>query len=168
MVAILSRPGPLVEEREEGWSVIAGRHLGQNSLKTFYSYARWGWIFLALASLAVQATTTVDMSSLHQEVVHKSEFFLAIAFDIEIIIRIAAELPGWRAFFKQGNNWIDLILAIGSTVIQIPAIHRSKVYPWLTIFQLGRFYRIILVFPRMKPLLVRTRGFSYSWVNSFA
>ncbi|KIM51695.1 hypothetical protein SCLCIDRAFT_33242 [Scleroderma citrinum Foug A] len=150
--------GPLVEEREEDWSAIAGRHLGQNNLKTFYSYARWGWIFLVLASLAVQATATVDMSSLHQEVVYKSELFLAIAFDIEIIIRIAAELPAWRVFFKHGNNWIDLILAVGSTVIQIPAIHRSKVYPWLTVFQLGRFYRIILVFPRMKPLLLTVFG----------
>ncbi|KAL4071924.1 Ion transport protein-domain-containing protein, partial [Scleroderma citrinum] len=157
--------GPLVEEREEGWSAVAGRHSNQNGLKIFYSYTRWGWILLTLSSLAVQATTTANMSTLHQDIIYDSELFLAIAFDIEIIIRIAAELPAWRVFFKHGNNWIDLILATGSTVIQIPVIHQSRAYPWLTMFQLGRFYRVILEFPRMKPLLLTVFGNLYALFN---
>ncbi|KAG6337189.1 hypothetical protein ID866_1903 [Astraeus odoratus] len=105
------------------------------------------------------------MSAMHQEILYKSELFLTMAFDIEILIRMAAELPAWRMFFKHGNNWLDLILAIGSSVIQIPAIHRSKVYPWLTIFQLGRFYRVILEFPRMKTLLLTVFGNLYGLAN---
>lgn len=156
--------GFLIEEQDEGWPAT-GRHSGQNALKLFYAYARWGWIFLALASLVVQATTTANMSSLHQEVLYKSELFLAIAFDTEILIRIAAELPAWRVFFRHGNNWIDLVLAIGSSVIQIPAIQQSEVYPWLTIFPVARFYRVILEFPRMKPLLLTVFGNLYGLAN---
>lgn len=134
--------------------MLAGRHVTQNKVKVFYSYTRWGWIFLALASLVVQATTTANMSQRHQQLLYNIELFLTVAFDVEILIRIVAELPAWRVFFNHGNNWFDLILALGSTVVQIPAIHQSNVYPWLTIFQIARFYRVILEFPRMRPLMV--------------
>ncbi|KIK93928.1 hypothetical protein PAXRUDRAFT_828487 [Paxillus rubicundulus Ve08.2h10] len=157
--------GPIVEEHEEGWSVVAGRHVGRNSLKVLYSYIRWCWVFLALAGLVVQATANADMSSMHQDVLNKSEIILTVAFDIEIIIRIAAELPAWRNFFKHGNNWADLILAVGSSVIQIPVIKSSKVYPWLTLFQLGRFYRVIMEVPRMKPLMLTVFGNLYGLTN---
>ncbi|KAG2155280.1 Ion transport protein-domain-containing protein [Suillus bovinus] len=144
--------GLVVEEREEGW--LDGKHVSQsNSLKEFYTHTRWCWVFLALASLVVQATASADMSELHQQILDKSELALTVAFDIEIIMRVVAELPAWRRFFQHGNNWLDLVLAVGSSVIQIPAIHNSELYPWLTIFQLGRFYRVILEFPRMKPLM---------------
>jgi hypothetical protein len=46
------------------------------------------------------------------------------------------------------------MLAIGSTIIQIPVVHNSQAYPWLTIFQLARFYHVILEIPRMRPLLL--------------
>lgn len=156
--------GFLVEERDESWPVDE-RHSGQNTLKLFYAYTRWGWIFLALASLVVLATATANMSSLHQEILYKSELFLTIAFDVEIFLRIAAELPAWRVFFRHGNNWIDMALAFGSSVIQIPAIQQSEVYPWLTIFPIARFYRVILEFPRMKPLLLTVFGNLYGLVN---
>ena len=150
---VIPRLGPVVEGHQEGW--VNGKHVSQNNvLKVFYSYTRWCWVFLALASLAVQATASADMSDLHSQILDKSEFALTVAFDIEIILRIAAELPAWRRFFQHGNNWMDLLLAVGSSVIQIPVIHNSELYPWLTIFQLGRFYRVILEFPRMKPLMV--------------
>ncbi|KAG1824615.1 Ion transport protein-domain-containing protein [Suillus subaureus] len=156
--------GPVVEEREEGW--LNGKHVSQNnSLKEFYTNTRWCWVFLALASLVVQATASADMSDLHQQILDKSELALTVAFDIEIIIRIIVELPAWRRFFQHGNNWLDLVLAVGSSIIQIPAIHNSELYPWLTIFQLGRFYRVILEFPRMRPLMLTVFGNLYGLVN---
>lgn len=45
-------------------------------------------------------------------------------------------------------------LAAATATIQLPFIKNSSVYPWLTIFQLARFYRVILFVPRMRPLLV--------------
>ena len=71
-----------------------------------------------------------------------------------MVLRVLASLPNWRRFSEHGNNWIDGVLAIACTVIQIPVVINSSVYPWFTIFQLARFYRVILVVPRMKPLLV--------------
>ena len=123
-------------------------------MKSIYQPLRWCFIFLALASVVVQATRTVDLSPTHEEILNVSELAITIAFDVEIIIRVLAELPNWRTFFHRGNNCLDLVLAIGSSIIQIPVIHRSSVYPWLTIFQLARFYRVILEVPRMRPLLV--------------
>ncbi|OJA17446.1 hypothetical protein AZE42_05939 [Rhizopogon vesiculosus] len=155
--------GPVIEGRQEGW--VNGKHVSQNKLKAFYSYTRWCWVFLALASLAVQATASSDMSDMHREILNNSELALTVAFDIEIILRIAAELPAWRKFFQHGNNWLDLVLAVGSTLIQIPAIHNSELYPWLTIFQLARFYRVILEFPRMKPLMLTVFGNLYGLAN---
>jgi voltage-dependent calcium channel len=109
---------------------------------------------LALASLVLQATRTVDMSPLHEKILEKGELVLTIAFDAEILIRFVAEFPDWRAFFIRANNLLDLLLAIASTIIQIPIIRHSSTYPYLTIFQLARFYRVILEVPRMKPLMV--------------
>jgi len=110
------------------------------------------------------------------------ELVITLLFDVEILIRFLAALPDWRSFFGfsfgtrsgagyaggvgstgsiragatpgAGSNWLDLILAVGSSVIQIPVIRNSEAYPWFTIFQLARFYRVILEVPRMRPLMV--------------
>lgn len=83
------------------------------------------------------------------------ELTITMAFDFEIVLRILAALPNWRDFFFHAQNDLDLFLAVGSSIIQIPVIHDSDVYPWMTILQLMRFYRVILEVPRMRPLLVR-------------
>ena len=146
-----------MDENEEGWSGVDGRRVaGRNWVRDIYENIRWCWVGFALASVILQVMRTVDMSALHAEVLDKGELALTIMFDVEIVIRVLAYLPDWRKFFYRGQNVLDLILAIGSSIIQIPAIHESSVYPWLTIFQLMRFYRVILEIPRMKPLLVRT------------
>lgn len=115
---------------------------------------KWFWVILALTSLTIQATRTVDPGPVHSRLLKTGEFAITIAFDAEIIIRFASYLPDWRDFFRKGRNLLDLVLAVGSTIIQIPPVRSSSAYPWLTIFQLLRFYRVILEVPRMKPLLV--------------
>lgn len=83
------------------------------------------------------------------------ELAFTLAFDLEIIVRIVGHLPDWKGFFSSGyHNSFDLILAIITTVIQIPPIPSTVVYSWLTIFQLMRWYRVVIVVPRMRPLLV--------------
>ncbi|KAF8646018.1 hypothetical protein AX16_007443 [Volvariella volvacea WC 439] len=141
-------------------------HTRQNFARTFYKYTEWFWVVLALFSLSLQASRTdEDLSDLHEAVLYYGELIITILFDVEIIIRILATLPDWRSFFRQGKNWLDLVLAVGSTIIQIPAIMESEVYPWFTIFQLARFYRFILVVPRMRPLLVAVFSNVYGLVN---
>ncbi|KAI0919913.1 hypothetical protein AcV5_001858 [Taiwanofungus camphoratus] len=157
---------PVIDENDEGWAIVDGRRVStRNRIKEVYENIRWCWVALALVSLILQATRTVDIGPTHAAVLDKGELALTIVFDLEIIIRILADLPDWRSFFYRGQNSFDLVLAIGSTVIQIPTIHQSDVYSWLTIFQLARFYRVILEIPRMKPLLLAVFGNMYGLAN---
>lgn len=142
------------EERDDGWAAIDRKPVKKNIFKTIYSYTRWCWVLLALASLALQATRTATSSATHKELLSLGEMGMTFAFDLEIIVKILAALPDWRTFFVHGQNWLDIILAVGSSIIQIPVIKNSTVYPWFTLFQLARFYRVILEVPRMRPLLV--------------
>lgn len=131
-----------------------------NPAKTIYEYTRYVWVLLALASLILQASRTTEAGEAHSQVLYYGELGITIAFDVEIGLRVLATLPDWRDFFRHGQNWLDTAIAVVSTIIQIPAIHNSALYPWFTIVQLMRFYRVILVVPRMKPLLVRGQAIS--------
>ncbi|KAF9484619.1 high-affinity cell membrane calcium channel [Pholiota conissans] len=158
---------PIDKEQDDGWAVVDNRKvkIRSNPAKTIYAYTTWIWIILALTELVLQATRTVDVSPIHELAMFYGEIAITIAFDFEIGLRVLATLPDWRSFFQHGNNWLDTTLAIGSTIIQIPAIRRSTLYPWFTIFQLVRFYRVILVIPRMKPLLLAVFGNMYGLAN---
>ena len=90
----------------------------------------------------------------HKIVVDNFELIATVFFDVEMIWRIGGYLPNWRQFNEKRQNYLDLFLVIITTIIQIPQIHHWKFYPWFTIFQLGRFYRVILAVPTMRPLLV--------------
>jgi hypothetical protein len=144
-----------VDDRDGGWTAD-GRHAPRrNRIAEVYDHIRWCWVALALASLVLQATYSATMSATHADILTKGQFGLTLAFAAEIVLRGAACLPHWRGFFWKGQNVLDLVLALGSSVIQIPAVRRSGWGPWLTIFELARFYRVILEIPRMRPLLVR-------------
>jgi len=153
------------DSQDDGWLSVQGRKVSSrpNIFKTIYRYSFWIWVILALTSLVLQATRTVTISPTHALILFYGELAITIAFDVEMALRIFASLPEWRHFFQHGNNWIDCVLAIGCTVIQIPVVRNSNVYPWFTIFQLARFYRVILVVPRMKPLLVSRRSLFKSY-----
>ena len=163
----MCRLKPTADEYDEKWAGVDGGQIAKtNYLKTVYEYTYWLWVVLALASLVLQATRTVDVGTVHAQVLDYGELAFTIAFDIEIIWRILATLPNWRTFFNYAHNWIDLTLVLATSIIQIPVIHNSAVYPWFTIFQLARFYRVILEVPRMRPLLVSALVFDSCICNS--
>ncbi|KAG8883427.1 calcium channel protein [Tulasnella sp. 332] len=96
------KSGPVIDEKDEGWSLIMGNRDGKSSrVQEIYLQTRIGWVFLIFVDLVIQGTRTSDSSDSHLQ-------FLA--------------------------------------------------YPWLTIFQLLRFYRVILAVPTMRPLLLRVFG----------
>lgn len=159
----------LVDEQDES-SWAAGtdarrRTKRRNTVREIYESIRWCWVALALASLVLQATRDVNISPTHKDILEIGELVITIAFDIEIAIRLVAHLPDWRGFFVRGTNYFDLVLAIGSTTIQLPVVRNSPAYPWLTIFQLARFYRVILEIPRMRPLLLSVFGNMHGLAN---
>jgi hypothetical protein len=150
---------------EEGWFMVTGRPAGSNRLKEWWSYTHWFWVALALASLVVQATANAEMSPQHREIIDITERIITLAFDVEIVVRIALEFPAWRNFFWHFHNWLDLVVAIVCTIIQIPVIRNSGAYPWLTVFQLARFFRVLLVVPRMQHLMLTVFGNLNGFVN---
>jgi hypothetical protein len=83
-----------------------------------------------------------------------TETVATAVFAFEIILRFMISFPDWRSFFRKKTNCVDLFLAIATSVIQIPAIHNSGAYGWLTIFQIMRVYRIIIAVPVTRDLLV--------------
>ncbi|EIM79195.1 uncharacterized protein STEHIDRAFT_163956 [Stereum hirsutum FP-91666 SS1] len=85
------------------------------------------------------------MNSTHQDILTIGVLGVTIAFDIEILIRIAMHFPDWRAFFAKGQNWLDLMLALGSSLM--------------------RFYPVISKIRRMKPLLLSVFGDMYGLAN---
>ncbi|KAF9447124.1 hypothetical protein P691DRAFT_761036 [Macrolepiota fuliginosa MF-IS2] len=158
------------DAQDDGWDIIDGPHtrrVHQNWAKIIYQPTRWGWILLSFASLALQVSHQTDTSQTQRDRMSHGELGITIAFDIEIILRILAVLPDWRSFWLSRCNVLDLVLAIACTVIQIPRIRENEVYGWLSIFQLARFYRVILEVPRMRPLLLAAFGPLYNLVNMF-
>ncbi|QRW09988.1 ion transport domain-containing protein [Ceratobasidium sp. AG-Ba] len=143
------------DEEKKGW-----RRKAPSILRVWYEWppVQYFWAALVLLSFGLQASKTARSSPAYLAKLDQAEFYLTIAFDVDILWRSIGYLPHWREFFSKKNNNIDLVLAIASTIIQIPAIKRSEVYSWLTIFQLLRFYRVILVIPYMRPLLLRVFG----------
>ncbi|TDL23428.1 hypothetical protein BD410DRAFT_897507 [Rickenella mellea] len=157
--------GPIIDE-DEDWDIHNGKQISKPSaVRIMYERSKWVWVLFALSSVVLQATRSANSSPMHLLLLQYGELVLTFLFDIDITWRFAGYLPKWRTFFEHGNNWLDLMLAIASSVIQIPVIRRSQVYAWLTIFQLARFYRVILEVPRMRPLLLAVFGNMYGLVN---
>lgn len=151
--ALLPDPSELAED----WAPEAKKQpRTMSSVRRWYLRTRYLWVALITAGIAVQALRSPTTSTDTLKFMNLFEIGITFAFVFEILWRFAGYLPDWRAFFvRQPGNVLDLFLAVGTTVIQTPVIKHSPVYPWLTLFQLARFYRVILDVPRMRPLLVR-------------
>ncbi|CAD6887851.1 unnamed protein product [Tilletia laevis] len=125
----------------------------------------WGWtklIWLAaiVADLGIQAARTQYDSPRRTRIYDDAELWFSVAFDVEIIFRFFAFLldNDWRSFLAHRRNIVDFGLAVVTSISQIPVIKSSSVYPWLTGFQVARFYRVIAAVPRMEALLYRVFG----------
>ncbi|KAG8827931.1 calcium channel protein [Serendipita sp. 401] len=149
---------PLFEGREAEWETSERRRRTASSLQKWHRRLDPFFALLALASLTLQAWKTVETPKRLLDIFFLCEVGITITFGVEIVWRILATFPEWRNFFTRKRNFADLSLAIICGVIIIPPIPSTQVYPWLTVFQLMRFYRVILLLPGMKALLVRVFG----------
>lgn len=81
-----------------------------------------------------------------------SELVVTLLLLFEICFRFIADR---RAFIKSRQNWIDVGLAVITSIIQIPVIRNSgQPYAWLTLFQLLRVYRVVLAISWTRELIV--------------
>ncbi|PWN49893.1 hypothetical protein IE53DRAFT_331270, partial [Violaceomyces palustris] len=131
-----------------------------NVYKRFWGYTKYLWLLAILADVGTQASVASYQTPQEKHRRDMAELYFTLAFDFEIVMRfLSFVLDGdWRSFLKSRQNVGDLLLAVITSIIQIPVIKDSRAYPWLTAFQLARFYRVIAAVPRMKALLVRVFG----------
>ncbi|KAM0445123.1 hypothetical protein ACHAO4_009925 [Trichoderma viride] len=113
------------------------------------------WLLAVAFALLSEACRSASMSDSRRRYIDAAEIVATILLDIEIIIRIVAY---WSVFHRSWQNIFDLALAIIDSVILIPAIHNSRVYAWLTVFQVLRAYRLVLAIPVTRKLIFLVLG----------
>jgi hypothetical protein len=126
-----------------------------NSLKRIYDKTFWMWVIVIAYGLVCQMMKSASMSNFRRTFIDRSETVVTLILLFETLIRLVVD---WRHFFSSKRNITDLLIAIITTVIQIPAIkesHGGKAYAWLTIFQIIRVYRVVLAVPITRDLIVR-------------
>ncbi|UZJ57456.1 hypothetical protein CBS101457_006776 [Exobasidium rhododendri] len=131
-----------------------------NVYKRVWAYTKFFWLAVIVADLGVQASQASHKPDVDTARLVTTELYITIALDVEILMRFFSYLldNDWRGFFAKRRNIFDLFLATITSIMQIPIIKASVAYSWLTVFQLARFYRVIVAVPRMEALLFRVFG----------
>lgn len=127
-----------------------------SSLKRFYNKTSGVWVLVIGFGLIAQMMRSATMSNFRRNFINRVETVVTLILFVEIIIRL---IVGWRHFFKSRRNVTDLMIAIITAAIQVPAIkqaHGGKAYAWLTFFQIIRVYRVVLAVPTTRDLVVCT------------
>lgn len=140
------------------WSTATKKKQEPSPLLKLYQRSELFWVLLIVVDLIAQGCKSAAMSDSRAALLSNMELGFTFVWLLEIAVRLAAYLPQWVTFFFNARNDFDLFLAIGCGIIQIPPIRNSAVYPWLTVFQLLRWYRVIMVIPRMRPLVTNVFG----------
>jgi hypothetical protein len=125
-----------------------------SALKRLYDRTHSLWILIISYGLICQALKSSSMSPSRERFIDLSESGVTFLLLLEIIIRFATD---WRHFFYSKRNITDMLIAIVTTVIQIPAVkesHGGQAYAWLTFFQIIRIYRVVLAVPMTRDLVV--------------
>ncbi|KAH7114240.1 calcium-channel protein CCH1 [Dendryphion nanum] len=127
-------------------------------LKKLYDKTAWIWVVVIAYGLMCQCFRSATMSNNRANFIELSETGVTLILLAEIIIRFAVD---WRHFFHSKRNLVDLLIAIVTTVIQIPAVkqsHGGQAYLWLTVFQILRIYRVVLAVPMTRDLIMTVLG----------
>jgi voltage-dependent calcium channel len=123
-----------------------------NNLKYIYNKTKWLWNTLIAYDLIVQCLRSSTMSQSTEKFISDTETAITFVLLLEIIIRFVVD---WRHFHKSRRNLVDLSLAVITCIIQIPRIHDSgRAYAALTVFQILRIYRLVLVFSVTRDLIM--------------
>ena len=123
-----------------------------SGLKRIYDKSKWLWIAVIVFGLVVQSLRNSTMHSYTAALIDAVELAVTLILLGEIIIRFLCD---WRDFTHHRRNWIDLGLAVITTIIQIPVIHNSGApYAWLSVFQIMRIYRVVLAVQITRDLIL--------------
>lgn len=128
----------------------------KSRLKALYDKTHLFWVLVIAYSLIVQTLREANMSKDTELFIMNSESCVTLLLLVEIILRFLCD---WRNFFRGKRNWVDLFLAIVTSITQIPPIRNSpQVYAWLTTFQIARIYRVVLAVRVTRELIMIVFG----------
>jgi hypothetical protein len=125
-----------------------------STLKRLYDKTSVVWVVVIAYGLICQALRSAEMSDFRESFIDTSETIVTFVLFAEILVRLVVD---FRHFFRSKRNITDLLIAIITMIIQLPAIkkaHDGKAYAWLTIFQIIRVYRVVLAVPVTRDLIV--------------
>ncbi len=129
---------------------------GVSPLRSLYDKTYWLWVAVIVLGLIVQCLRSSSMGDDRRNLIINTEIVVTLALLLEIILRLASD---WRSFFHSKRNWADLLLAIVTSVIQLPPIRNSgQAYAWLSAFQVARIYRVVLAFSVTRDLIMVVFG----------
>ncbi|KAH6614999.1 calcium-channel protein CCH1 [Boeremia exigua] len=129
-----------------------------SGLKRWYDKTSGIWVLIIAYGLVVQMTRSAIMSDRRRRFIDGSETVVTLVLLAEILVRFIVD---WRHFFRSTRNVTDLVIAIITVVIQLPAIkqaHDGRAYAWLSIFQIMRVYRVVLAVPVTRDLIMVVFG----------
>lgn len=127
----------------------------KSKLQDLVERAKLFFVAVIAFGLICQANRSDRMSKSREKFINAAEVVVTVFLDIEIVARIATN---WRRFHRAKTNLFDLGLAIITTVILLPPIRHSVAYPWLTVFQIIRAYRVVLAIPVTRTLILLVLG----------
>ncbi|KAK9478046.1 Ion transport protein-domain-containing protein [Lipomyces japonicus] len=124
------------------------------------------FILLVFIDFVVQCFKTNTMSDRKSQVLFIIEIITSLLLLFEIFFRFTSYIPRWRFFFLRPENYIDFTLAVITCIILLPAVHDSRIaYPWLTVFQVIRIYRVVVAVNFTRKHWVKVMGKFYNLVN---
>lgn len=119
-------------------------------------YYRFQFLFTIciFLDLIAQCFRSYDQTDDLGHSLYRIESGFTLLFFIEIVLRFVLYLPQWRAFFTLKRNCFDLFLAVITGIIIIGPIKEKlgHAYYWLTVFQIMRCYRVVLMLPLTRNL----------------
>lgn len=128
-----------------------------------YLKTRAFWVLLIVFDLIVQALRSHEMSEGRERFINNTETVVTGFLLFEIIWRFVAD---WRHFHRRRRNLLDLFLAVITTIMQFPPINnKERVYAWMTVFQIIRFYRVVLAVSLTRELIMTVLGNVYGLLN---
>ncbi|KAI0146569.1 ion transporter [Pestalotiopsis sp. NC0098] len=151
-----SKSSAFTGEAQEPGQIQLGQDQRQHvsALQKIYGKTRLLWILLIIIDLLVQSFRSAENP--RALLILVTNVIVTLLLDVEIILRVAAD---WRGFYKSYRNLFDLFLAIVTTIILLPPIRNAEeVYPWLTVFQILRIYRVVLAVPITRQLILLVLG----------